>query len=174
MSNSPEDLEQKLATKFEAQEEKEECRYLLFRLNNELYGTPLLGVREVVQPQKPQYVPNTVPHFKGLINVRGQVVGLVDLRSRFGYPMVETPKQALLVFETDSGPIAVTVDQVEAVTRVEDQEIHKKPNIQSQVPMEFLIGVTHYQNRMVTLIDLRKTFSQEEYTKVGQGKLMAA
>lgn len=174
MSTKPEELEGKLTGKFEAQEEKEESRYLLFRLNNELYGTPLLGVREVVQPQKPQYVPNTMPFFKGLINVRGQVVGLVDLRSRFGYPQIESAKQALLVFETESGPVAVTVDQVEAVTRVLDTEIHKKPNIQSQVPMEFLLGVTHYQNKMVTLIDLKRTFSAEEYAKVGQSKIQAA
>jgi purine-binding chemotaxis protein CheW len=127
-----------------------------------------------VQPQTPKHVPNTVPYFKGLINIRGQVVGLVDLRVRFGYQSTENAKQALLVFDTEAGPIAATVDHVEAVIRTEDKDIHKNPNIQSQVPMEFMIGVIHHQDRLVTLIDLNRTFSQEDYVEIGRGKITAA
>lgn len=153
--------------------ELDESRYLLFTLDGNHYGTPLLGVREVIEPQEAKTVPNTVPFFKGLINIRGQIVGLVDLRLRFGYAVGESPSQAYLVFETESGPVAAIVDKVEAVAQIEMNKIHQNPNIQSQVSMEFLFGVAQLDSRLVTLIDLKLTLSQAEYVEIRNSKLVA-
>lgn len=155
------------------EESPEEVRYLLFRLGGELYGTPLLGVREVVEPQPCKPVPNTAPHFKGVINVRGRIVGLADLRIRFGYEPVASPQLALLLFETESGPIAAVVDAVETVLRIDEKDIETRPNIRAQVPTEFLIGIANLQGRLVTLIDLGRSLVAEDIVAIRQSKLVA-
>ena len=151
----------------------DEEKYLLFRLGSELYGTPLLGVREVVEPQGVKQIPNTVSYFKGVINIRGQIVGLVDLRVRFGYGAEKGPSQALLVFETETGPIAAIVDSVEAVVKIDEGGIERNPNIKCQVPTEFLIGIANYLGQLVTLIDLNRTLSAEDYIDIQRHKLLA-
>lgn len=152
----------------------EGSKYLLFRLDGEIYGTPLLGVREVIQPQATKAIPNTAPYFKGLINVRGQIIGVVDLRLRFEYTAIDVPSMAFLIFETEVGPIAAVVDKVEAVVKIDDDNFHKKPNIRSQVPAEFFIGATTHEDQLVTLIDLNKTLSTEDYVKIQQSKMAIA
>lgn len=155
-------------------DDADQNKYLLFRLGLDLYGTPLLGVREVIQPLTPKAIPNTVPYFMGLINLRGQVMGVVDLRVRFEYfSDWESYNQAYLVFDTEVGPIAAIVDKVEAVVKIDDANMHKKPNIRSQVPVEYLIGAATYQERIVTLIDLNRTLSQEDYVQIQKSKMQA-
>ncbi len=151
----------------------DESRYLLFKIGSDSYATPLLGVREVLETQIPKPIPNTAPHFKGLINVRGQILGVVDLRVRFNYPEVESPTNTLMLFETESGPIAAVVDRVEAVVRVDESELHKNPNIRSQIPIEYLLGATNYQGSLVTLIDLNKTLCHDDYIQIQKAKLAA-
>lgn len=155
-------------------DQADEAKYLIFRLGTEIYGTPLLGVREVLQPHPPKPIPNTAPHFMGLINVRGLIMGVVDLRVRFEYPIVENPSVAFLVFETESGPIAAVVDKVEAVVKIDEGQLHKQPNIRSQVPVEFLIGASSHRGQLVTLINLNKTLSKEDYVQIQKAKLAVA
>lgn len=174
MTNSSQrqtNVEQNDSIGFAENEANENSKYLVFRLGTELYGTPLLGVREVLEPLNPKPIPNTVEHFKGLINVRGQIMGVVDLRGRFGYPRESPVTLAYLIFETDAGPIAAIVDKVEAVYRFEDAQAQKKPHIRSQVPMDFLLGASTYQNQLVTLIDLNKTLSGEDYVEIKRAKM---
>lgn len=152
---------------------EEEGRYLLFQLGSELYGTPLLGVREVVEPQKWKLVPNTVSYFKGVINIRGQIVGLVDLRLRFGYESLPNAHQALLVFETEAGPIAAIVDSVESVVQIAGAAIERHPNVASHLPVEYLIGIANHQNRLITIIDLNRALAGEDYVAIRKGKMVA-
>lgn len=147
----------------------EEARYLLFRLGGECYGTPLLGVREVVEPQEPTPVPNTVRHFAGVINIRGEVVGVIDLRARMGHAVTKSTEMALMVFDTPSGPMAGLVDKVEAVAKIPEKDIERKPNVQSRAPIEFLLGIARQKGRLVTLIDLNKTLAVEELRSLGAG-----
>lgn len=149
----------------------DEAKYLIFRLGSEAYGTPLLGVREVLETQSPKPIPNTVPYFKGLINIRGQIIGVVDLRLRFEYPTVESPTVAYMLFETETGPFAAIVDKVEAVVRIDDVSLQKKPNIRMQIPVEYLIGASTYEGSLVTLIDLSKILSDEDYVLIQKAKL---
>ncbi len=141
-------------------ENQEESRYLLFKLGQEVYGTPLLGVREVVEPLDSKPVPNTVNYFLGVINIRGQIVGVLDLRARFGHKCERTPENALMVFDTDNGPMAALVDRVEAVVRINDSKIEKEPNIKTSAPTEFLLGIAHHDDRLITLIDLNKALGK--------------
>lgn len=137
-------------------------RYLIFILNEELYATPLMGVREVVEMQKPKQIPHTVPSFLGVINIRGEIVGVIDLRLRLGYEAKELGNEAMMVFDTGGGAIAAIVDAMDGVVRIPGDSIDRKPSIESRLPLDFLLGVGRVKDRLVTLIDLAKVLKQEE------------
>lgn len=137
-------------------------RYLVFRVGSELYGTPLLEVREVVEYQEPKFMPNMASFFSGVINIRGTIVGVVDLRARFGAPNERSRQTGMLVCETEQGPIAAIVDQVESVQSISEQEIERKPPIVSKFRPEYLVGVAKLRERLVTLIHLKDTLSGEK------------
>ena len=132
----------------------EEDRYLLFRLNGELFATPLLGVREVVEPHEPKPIPNTPSHFLGMINIRGRIVGVVDLRATYGYPLNQSTNNALMVFETAAGPVAAVVDAVEEVVKIDTQSIEHDARVKTSIPSGEVNGIAHLAEHLVTLVDL--------------------
>jgi len=149
------------------EENEKENRYLLFWLGQELYGTPLLGVREVVEYQKAKPIPNTVKSFIGVINIRGSIVGAFDLRLRFGYPAQASKITAMMVFETGDSAIAAVTDKMEGVVAISENSIESKPKIEARVNLDFIIGVASIGDRLVTLIDLTKVLQAEEIANLG-------
>jgi purine-binding chemotaxis protein CheW len=129
-------------------------RYLVFRLGKELYATPLLRVREVVEPFDPKPIPNTPKFFSGVVDIRGEVVGVVDLRLRFGHGNEKQSTQALMVFSTDSGPMAALVDQVVSVITLTDKEIESRGNLGNLQNADSIIGIGKKDKKLITLIDL--------------------
>jgi purine-binding chemotaxis protein CheW len=142
--------------------QEEDSRYLLFSVGGEMYGTPLLGVREVVEYQQPKSIPNAVEHFMGVINLRGQIVGVIDLRKRLGHQTEKSAHDALIIFDTVGGPLAALVDKVESVTSIRSDHIEKKPNIRTNIPTQFLIGIAQVEGRLVNIIDLNEILGHEE------------
>jgi purine-binding chemotaxis protein CheW len=94
-----------------------------------MYGTQLLQVREVIEKQEAKPVPNTIDSYLGVINVRGEIIGAIDLRIKFGYPIVEEVQKnsAMIVFNTSSGAIAVLTDKLEGVFQLNLVEKYQKP-----------------------------------------------
>ncbi len=129
-------------------------RYLVFKLGSELYATPLLRVREVVEPFAPKPLPNTPNHFSGVVDIRGEIVGVIDLRLRFGHKVAQSPYQALMVFATSAGPMAALVDEVESVITLSESEIEKQPNIGSDLKTDSILGIGRKDKKLITLIDL--------------------
>lgn len=132
----------------------EDDRYLIFRIHESLYGTPLLRVREVVERYSPKPIPNAPDFFAGVVNIRGEIVGVIDLRVRFGYPRGTDPSQALIVMSTNSGPMSCLVDQVESVIILNKKEIEKKANTSVGLKDETIIGIAKKDNKLIILIDL--------------------
>lgn len=129
-------------------------RYLVFRLGKELYATPLLRVREVVEPFEPKPIPNTPKYFSGVVDIRGEVVGVVDLRLRFGHGVEKIGTQALMVFATESGPMAALVDQVVSVITLTENEIEARGNLGAAQSIDSIIGIGKKDKKLITLIDL--------------------
>lgn len=145
-------------------------KYLQFHLGDELYATPLLSVKQVIEPQPVKLIPNTVPFFSGLINYRGQIHGLVDLRLRFSLS-TENENTCFLIFDTEAGPIAAIVDKVDAVLSIHENQIEKQPPIKSKIPHDYLIGIANHNEQMITVIDLAKCFATEEYVSIQNAKI---
>src|ERR1700733_14388086 len=100
-------------------EDRSKYKYMLFHLGQEVYGTPLLQVREVIENRPSKAVPNSVAAFEGVINLRGEVIGVIDLRKMLKI----NPAQSLsiLVFESSQGLMGAIVDRCIAVAEISEK-----------------------------------------------------
>lgn len=143
--------------------------YLLFRLQGELYATPLLKVREVIKMSTIKPVPYMVPHFRGVINLRGQIVGVVDLRTKLQMRSEHDSKGMVLITETPAGPIGAIVDEVEAVDEILPDQIDANPQVETKIPTSFFLGIARHEKGLVNLIDIAGCLSADELRRVKQG-----
>lgn len=145
-----------------------ENRFLFFRLGSELYATPLMAIREVVEYQKPKPVANTVESFVGVMNIRGEIVGAIDLRMRLGLPAEEGRELSMMVFAMDGGSIAAIVDRMEGVAEISPSSIDSAPRIEARVPLAYLHGIAQHEGSIVTLLDLAKLLTSEDVVTAKQ------
>lgn len=148
--------------------------HLLFALGDEIYATHLMQIRELIEPEPVRRVPETVACFEGLMNVRGEIVAVIDLRLRFGMPAPAHGHSILLVFDTEHGPIAARVDKALRVAQISDKKIVKQPNIATPIPREYLIGAADIDGRIVAFMDLRLVLSQSELAAISGQRASAA
>lgn len=137
--------------------------FLLFRVHGELYGTPLSGVREVVSYQVPREVPNTKKFYLGIVSLRGEVVGVIDMYFWFQEMTHATSSvvaRALIVFETSSGPMAVAADSIESICQLDNKDIEYAKNIPSSFSAGGMIGLGRFKQGLATLLDVRALLSQ--------------
>ena len=143
-------------------------KFLVFVVGGIYFGTPLLGVREIVKPQKYQKVPQAIDSCLGAINLRGDVMGVLDLNTTFG-TTAEVENGNLLIFETQEGPIATLVDDVVSVSDIKTSDIETKPTIKSKVPMDYLIGIAKMNETLINLVDLSEVLSGDTLNKFQEG-----
>ncbi|MEY3903983.1 MAG: hypothetical protein RL189_3289 [Pseudomonadota bacterium] len=132
--------------------------FLLFRVQGELYGTPLTGVREIVSYVKPREVPNTKKFYLGIISLRGDVVGVMDMRFWFQDmkpATASTVARALIVFESSSGVMAVAADAIESICQLDNKDIEYAKSIPSSFSAGGMIGLGRFKQGLATLLDVR-------------------
>ncbi|MEZ4873329.1 MAG: chemotaxis protein CheW [Bdellovibrionales bacterium] len=138
-------------------------KYLIFYIGRELYGTPLLEVREVVEAQNIKPIPNVKSHFLGVTNLRGQIVGIVDLNILFNVqPNQDKSLRSFIVFDTEAGQIGASVDKVLSVEDLSEKDIEPGKIVGSKVPSQYFYGIAKQKDRLINLIKLRELLSDEE------------
>lgn len=141
-------------------------RYLVFRLGGELYGVALDTVREVMKRAALKRMPFVVKHFAGVMNLRGQVIGVIDLRLKFGLPVSTEGNELILVTELGSGLLGTIVDDVVSVAQYDEGQIDRSTKIESKVPTKFLKGIAKSDDTLVYLIDLTECLDSEDLRAV--------
>ena len=133
-------------------EDRAKYKYLIFQLGGQNYGTPLLSVREVIENKEAKPVPNSDAAFEGVINLRGDVIGVVDLRKIL---KIE-PRQSLsiLVFESEMGTLGGIVDRCLSVTEISDSDVDKASGVTKRDGSGYLIGIGKVPDGLVTLVNL--------------------
>ncbi len=147
--------------------------YLFFNLGLEIFGVKLAAIREVVEPQPFKTVPNTIPSFVGICNLRGQIIGLLDFRIHFG---IKNPNHLgiYMIFENEHGAFGAIIDQIVCVDSLKETEIDRKNAApQAVIPPQYIDGVVQYKEQLVILIDIKAIFSKEELTSIAHSKMMA-
>jgi len=146
-------------------------QYVLFTLNGQFFGVPILVVREIIEPPVIQKMPNSVKDFLGLINLRGQIVGVFDLGSWLGLNCEWSDINRLLIFDVEEGLMGALVERVDSVVNISDKNIERDVAIDSRVPPDFLLGVAKYRGHLVTLVNLQEILASQEIVTVASSKL---
>jgi purine-binding chemotaxis protein CheW len=133
-------------------------KFLLFKCHGELFGAPLGVIREIVPFQRPLRVPNTHKHYLGIVNIRGDVVGAIDLRFWFNDERIATKvieSQALLVVESQAGLMGIAVDTVVGISELFEQEIETPTGMPEMITEGGMIGIGKFTHGLATLLNLR-------------------
>ncbi len=148
--------------------ETREGKYLLFRLGAESYGIPALKVREIVVNQSPVAIPHTPPFVKGVINLRGKIIPIMDLRERFGLtPICVSDRTSTIVVQVGdpTTPLlaGVVVDEVLEVIEIRAAEIEPAPTFIEAVETACIIGIAKTQSGVRILIDVENILAISEW-----------
>jgi purine-binding chemotaxis protein CheW len=134
-----------------------EQQLVIFELANEFYGINIAVVESIIKMQAITQLPQTPAYVKGVTNLRGSVLPVIDLRNRFGLDAREDTRQTRIIIVTmGSIKVGVVVDGVSEVLRVSDELIEPLPPMVNSVNSVFLKGIVRLENRLIILLELGK------------------
>lgn len=149
-------------------QQSENNRYLSFSLGKEEYAIPLLSVKEVIAMPEITHVPHTPPHFLGIMNLRGQVISIIDLRGKLGIKPLNSTETAVIICDLNPMSIGVVVDSINSVLSLKSELISAKPDIQGNKHHEYVTGIYRKDNHLVLLLDLAKTLDVQDQVAVSR------
>lgn len=152
-------------------EKNQSDTYLTFYLDEELFGLNIHMVREVLEYTSVTRVPMTADYMRGVINVRGHVVPVVDLRQKFGLEKIEeTVNTCIIIVELDiegeSSTMGALVDGVQEVLDIAPAQIESSPRLGSRIDTRFIQGIGKLDDRFVILLDIQTIFSTKELSMI--------
>lgn len=142
-------------------------KFLTLCLGREEYGIRVENVREIIGNQDAAAVPYTPEYIRGVINLRGKIIPVIDLRAKFGLPVVEyTDRSCIIVIQADTtfGPITagVLVDSVSEVVQFRDQDIDDNPDYGMGAANPVVLGIAKGRERVKILIDIAKVIESDQ------------
>lgn len=148
-----------------------EGKYLSFFLDREEYGIGILKVKEIIGMMPITMVPQTPSYVKGVVNLRGRVIPVIDLRSRFGMQTTEyTERTCIIVVEIQScsGQIqtGVVVDSVSEVLNIKSSEIEDTPAFGPKLNTDYILGMAKLGGTVKILLDIDKVLNDDELTSL--------
>lgn len=146
-------------------------QYLTFQLDEEVFGIEVSHVREILEFKAVTRVPRTPDYMRGVINLRGSVLPVLDMRLKLGLPPTErTIETCIVVMEANLGEeimvVGAMVDSVDEVFELEPGQIEPPPRVSSQLDTDFIKGMGKRDERFIILLDPDGIFSQEELMAV--------
>jgi purine-binding chemotaxis protein CheW len=137
-----------------------EGKFLTFVLDNEEYGIEILRVREIIGIMEITPVPQTPDYVKGIINLRGKVIPVIDQRIKFSMPEVEQTKETcVIVVEVKKSLIGILVDSVSEVIDIGREEIEVTPQFGQEIDTQFIMGLGKTKGKLIILLDIEKVLS---------------
>ncbi|GLR31656.1 chemotaxis protein CheW [Shewanella decolorationis] len=144
-------------------------QWVTFKLDNETYGINVMQVQEVLRYTEIAPVPGAPHYVLGIINLRGNVVTVIDTRSRFGLQSAEVDDSTrIVIIEAEKQVIGILVDSVAEVVYLRRSEIDNAPNVGTEESAKFIQGVSNRDNELLILVDLDKLLSDEEWAELNQ------
>lgn len=139
-------------------------QYLTFVLGEEHYGVDILRVQEIKGFAAVTRIPNTPPHIKGVLNLRGAIVPIVDLRNKFGMEKVEiTMFTVIVVVVVRDRVMGIVVDAVSDVLDIAAKDIQPPPNFGIRVDTSFIQSIAKAGDKLITLLDIDRVLSDGEF-----------
>ena len=157
-----------MSARAQAQTEQDPVlRWVTFRLGDETYGINVMQVQEVLRMTEIAPVPGAPSYVLGIVNLRGNVVTVIDTRNRFGLQPIE-PDDAtrIVIIETEGHIIGVLVDSVAEVVNLQSSEIETPPNVGNNESARYIQGVYSRDGQILILVDVNKLLTTEEWGDV--------
>lgn len=144
-----------------------EGKYLTFSLANEDYGLEILKVREIIRMLDITAIPQTPPFIKGVINLRGRVIPVIDLRLKFGLPPMDYGERTCIIVvevrsEMGSVQVGAVVDSVSEVVQVNGGDIETAPTFGSRLDTSNILGLAKVRGTIKILLDIDRVLSSRE------------
>ncbi|HRH42648.1 MAG TPA: chemotaxis protein CheW [Pyrinomonadaceae bacterium] len=142
-------------------------KFLSFFLKEEEYGIEILKVQEIIKILPITRVPRTPEFVKGVINLRGKIIPVTDLRSKFNMEQrEETSETCIIVVQTNGLEIGVIVDKVSEVLDISDAEIEDVPSFGTDVSTDYLLGIGNTNGRVRLLLDIERILTAQEVVQI--------
>lgn len=142
-------------------------QWVTFHLDNETYGINVMQVQEVLRHTEIAPVPGAPSYVLGIINLRGNVVTVIDTRQRFGLsPAPITDHTRIVIIEADKQVVGIMVDSVAEVVYLRQSEIETAPNVGTDESAKFIQGVCNKNNELLILVDLEKMMTEDEWAEL--------
>lgn len=136
---------------------------LVFKINNELYGIDILKVQEILSYMQPSPIPNSPEYLKGIINLRGTIILVIDLRARFHF---EEPTDyencVIIVVAIGDKKYGLVVDSVSDVLTINNENIQEDIDMHAGIDSRYIMGLAKANEQMIILVDIDKIFKRDE------------
>ncbi|KGE72046.1 chemotaxis protein CheW [Spirochaeta lutea] len=153
----------------------DQSQYLTFTLDGDEYAVEVTQVREVLEMTELTKIPRMPGWMKGVINIRGSVVPVVDLRTRFGMPEIQlTMDSRIVVMDIQAGEdqlvLGCLADSVQEVITLPGEQIDPPPRMGTRLDSDFITGVGKRDDQFIILLNMSRVFTQDDYLELGQTK----
>ncbi|EGV34064.1 CheW protein [Thiorhodococcus drewsii AZ1] len=150
---------------------QEKAQYLIFNLRGEPFAIPLLGVKEIIEYGSVTPIPGMPEFIRGVINLRGRVVPVIDLAARFGEPPTVIGERTCVVIvelheETGVQDMGIVVDGVNAVSDIPASDLEPPPKFGAKIRVDFIQGMWKSQDRFVIVLDQARVLSVQEINQL--------
>lgn len=150
----------------------EELQFVVFKLGDEEYGIPITQVKEIIRLTTPTKIPKSPAFIEGVINLRGEIMPIVDLKKRFELELSEYDSDArIIVVEISDHICGITVDAVSEVLRISTSSIEPPPGMMANIDVEYIAGVGKVEDRLLIILDIDKLFNDDEQQALKQVKI---
>jgi purine-binding chemotaxis protein CheW len=142
-------------------------QFVTFILMDEVYGINVMQVQEVLRVTEIAPVPGAPSYVLGIVNLRGNVVTVIDTRKRFGLASTELDDSSrIIVIESERQVVGILVDAVAEVVELRENEIDAAPNVGTEESSRYIQGVATQEDRLLILVDLNKLLTDEEWQEI--------
>jgi len=151
--------------------DEEQYQLVTFKLGEELYGVDIMDVKEIVKLQEVRLIPNAPFYVEGIINLRGEIIPIIDLHKRFRIQKTVTSEDDLqdagfIILNIQNNKIGIIIDKIARVVTVKGDEVREPPQMVSGIGTEYIEGVVRQESGYLIMLNSRKLFNAKELQKI--------
>ncbi len=147
----------------------ESLQFVSFQLAGEEYGVPITQVQEIIRYESLTRVPQSSRFVRGVLNLRGRVMPVIDLRRKFNLPGIDTDRSTrIIVVDVEGSSVGMVVDRVSQVIDVDPREVEPAPELGARVNTDYIRGMGKMEDRLVILLDIDRVLTASEMAEVSE------
>ncbi len=153
---------------FDQQEDTQHGRYLTFNLGEEVFGLEIKYVTEIIGMQPVTKIPEVASYIKGIINLRGKIIPVIDMRLKFGKEPAEyNDRTCVVVVDTEELVVGLIVDRVSEVMAIDDEDVSPPPDIRTGIKNRYIHGIGKVDGSVKLLLDCKMLLDGDEAQEIG-------